>query len=83
MFGEPCNPPPKAKVLMWVWTYMYKENPLTRIDKSKAQGTYDDGKHNGVVILHCKAYIEHILEHHGWTQEFVKNKPVPMKSYPK
>ena len=33
--------------------------------------------------LHCTAYIEHIVEHHGWTHEFVKNKPVPMKSYPK
>ena len=33
--------------------------------------------------LHFKEYIEHIVEHHGWTHEFVKNKPIPMKSYPK
>ena len=36
MFGEPCDPPPGAKVLPWVWTYMYKENTLTGIDKPKA-----------------------------------------------
>ena len=33
--------------------------------------------------LHYTSYIEHIVENHGWTHEFVKNKPVPMKSYPK
>jgi len=33
--------------------------------------------------IHFKAYIEHIVEHQGWTHEFVTNKPVPMKSYPK
>ena len=51
MFGELCNLPPGAKVLPWAWNYMYKENPLTGIDKPKAQGTCDCGKCNGVVTL--------------------------------
>ena len=51
MFGEPYNPPPEAKVLPWVWTYMYKENLLTGINKPKARGTCDVGKRNGVVTL--------------------------------
>ena len=30
--------------------------------------------------LHCERYIEQIVEHHGWTKEFIRNKPVPLRS---
>ena len=30
--------------------------------------------------LHCERYIEQIVDHHGWTKEFIKNKAVPLRS---
>ena len=52
MFGEPCLPPPDKPVLPWVWTYLFKENPLTGIDEPKSRGTCDGStKRNGIVTL--------------------------------
>ena len=52
MFGTPIPPPPASKILPWVWTYLYKENPLTGEDEPKSRGTCDGGKRrNGTVTL--------------------------------
>ena len=51
MFGTLCEPPVGAKVLPWVWTYMFKENPQTFLPELKARGTCDGGKRNGIVTL--------------------------------
>ena len=52
MFAELCERPPNATVLPWVWTYLFKENPMTGIDEPKSRGTCDGSKHqNGIVTL--------------------------------
>ena len=55
MFGKPCYPPLGAKVLPWVWTYMYKENPKTGIEEAKARGTCNGGPRNGIITI-AKTY---------------------------
>ena len=43
MFGDPVPIKEWMTVLPWVWTYLYKEDPITAIDQAKAQGTCNGG----------------------------------------
>ena len=47
MFGKPILRPHNATVLLWVWNYMMKEDPLTGKPIYKAQGTCNGGKRCG------------------------------------
>ena len=54
MFGKPC-PRPSAEdtvVLPWVWTYLYKVDPVSLEDVEKSRGTCNGGsKHSKIVTL--------------------------------
>eukprot|EP00934_Nitzschia_sp_Nitz4_P003732 Nitzschia sp. Nitz4//scaffold38_size140716//78423//80572//NITZ4_003148-RA/size140716-snap-gene-0.165-mRNA-1//-1//CDS//3329550081//3722//frame0 len=52
MFGKPCPRPsdPAIIVLPWVWTYLYKLDPLTFKLIAKARGTCNGGKSHGQVV---------------------------------
>jgi hypothetical protein len=59
MFGEPCPRPPKhfnAVILPWVWTYLFKINPITLEDTEKSQGTCNGGAQHGKVITIAETY---------------------------
>ena len=54
MFGEPCLDPrwqgQLVTVLPWVWTYLYKVDPITLEDVEKSRGTYN-GNTKRIVTL--------------------------------
>ena len=59
MFGKPCPRPPYkslAIILPWVWTYLFKINPMTLDDDEKSRGTCNGGPHNGKVITIAETY---------------------------
>ena len=33
--------------------------------------------------LHCTRYIDHLINHHGWKNDYIKDHPTPMRSDPK
>jgi hypothetical protein len=51
MFGKPCPRPldPDVVVLPWVWTYLYKIDPVTLEDVEKSRGTCNGGTRHGKV----------------------------------
>ena len=53
MFGEPIARElvQMFKILTWVWTYIYKEDPATREFKPKARGTCNGSQRSGIVTL--------------------------------
>eukprot|EP00934_Nitzschia_sp_Nitz4_P000755 Nitzschia sp. Nitz4//scaffold72_size95085//6004//8247//NITZ4_004742-RA/size95085-processed-gene-0.2-mRNA-1//1//CDS//3329557321//755//frame0 len=59
MFGDPCPHPSDfglSVVLPWVWTYLYKLDPVTLELKPKARGTCNGGKRYGKVITFAETY---------------------------
>ena len=59
MFGEPI-PHPGDKhgltILPWVWTYLYKLDPVTLENIAKARGTCNGGKRFGKIITLSETY---------------------------
>ena len=53
MFGEPIARElvQMFKILTWVWTYIYKEDPATREFKPKARETCNGSQRSGIVTL--------------------------------
>jgi hypothetical protein len=52
MFGTPCPRPRKGSktvILPWVWTYLYKIDPIS-LDTAKSQGTFYGGSRHGKVV---------------------------------
>lgn len=41
MFGEPCSPPPNSVILPFVWTWLFKANPVTGEHEPKSRATAD------------------------------------------
>ena len=59
MFGKPIPRPPKdsnAVILPWVWTYLYKIDPVTLIDTEKSRGTCNGGQRHGKVVTLAETY---------------------------
>lgn len=58
MFGAPIPRPndPDTTVLPWVWTYLYKTDPLTLEQVPKARGTCNGGKRYGKVVTMADTY---------------------------
>eukprot|EP00980_Cylindrotheca_fusiformis_P020335 scaffold7349_cov135-Cylindrotheca_fusiformis.AAC.1 len=58
MFGTPVPRPadPSAVVLPWVWTYIYKTNPLTLKKVPKARGTCNGGPRHGKIVTLADTY---------------------------
>ncbi len=42
MFGQPCDKPKDAIVLPWIWSYLYKVDPILLQDVAKSRGTWKD-----------------------------------------
>ena len=58
MFGEPC---PRSRdagvvVLPWVWSYLYKIDPISIQDVAKSRGTCNGGPRHGKVITIAETY---------------------------
>ena len=59
MFGSPCPCPPKdskSVILPWVWTYLFKVDPLTLDDMEKSRGTCNGGPRHGKVVTLTETY---------------------------
>ena len=61
MFDTPCPPPPKDSktkyvVLPWVWTYLFKPDPITLEDMEKSHGTCNSGSCHGKIVMLAKTY---------------------------
>jgi hypothetical protein len=59
MFGQPCPRPlkgSKTAVIPWVWTYLYKINPITFKDTDKSSGTCNGGTRHGKVVTLAETY---------------------------
>jgi hypothetical protein len=58
MFGEPCPRPtdPETVILPWVWSYLYKLDPVSLEDVEKSRGTCNGGKRYGKVITIAETY---------------------------
>jgi hypothetical protein len=58
MFGEPCPRPldDDVVVLPWVWSYLYKIDPITIEDVAKSRGTCNGGPRHGKVITIAETY---------------------------
>jgi hypothetical protein len=58
MFGQPCPrpPDPKTVILPWVWTYLYKIDPMTLEDVEKSRGTCNGGTRYGKVVTLAETY---------------------------
>jgi hypothetical protein len=58
MFGEPCPRPldNDVVVLPWVWSYLYKIDPITIEDVAKSRGTCNGGPRHGKVITIAETY---------------------------
>ena len=50
MFGEPFQMEEWMTVIPWVWTYLYKEDPITSIESAKTRGTYNKGPQYGEAV---------------------------------
>ena len=58
MFGELVLMEEWMTGLPWVWTYLYKEDPLTALDEAKARGTYNRGPQYGEAVTLAETYAE-------------------------
>jgi Reverse transcriptase (RNA-dependent DNA polymerase) len=59
MFGAPIQHPPEPHnltVLPWVWTYLYKIDPVNLDPTAKARGTCNGGKRYGKIITLSETY---------------------------
>lgn len=56
MFGEPCTRPQGVTTLPWVWTYLYKPDPITFEPKAKARGTCNGGPRYGKVVTLAETF---------------------------
>jgi hypothetical protein len=58
MFGEPCPRPlnDDVVVLPWVWSYLYKIDPVLIEDVAKSRGTCNGGPRHGKVITIAETY---------------------------
>jgi hypothetical protein len=56
MFGTPCAKPKDAIVLPWVWSYLYKVDPVTLKDVGKSRGTCNGGQKHGKIITLAETY---------------------------
>jgi hypothetical protein len=58
MFGKPCPRPldPDVVVLPWVWTCLYKIDPVTLQDVEKSRGTCNGGTRHGKVVTLAVTY---------------------------
>jgi hypothetical protein len=58
MFGKPCPRPldPDVVVLPWVWTYLYKIDPVTLEDVEKSFLTCSGGTRHGKVVTLAETY---------------------------
>ena len=56
MFGQPIKMEDWMTVLPWVWTYLYKEDPITAIDEAKARGICNEGPQYGEAVTLAETY---------------------------
>ena len=56
MFGELVRMEDWMTVLPWVWTYLYKEDPVTVLEMGKARGTCNGGPQYGVAVTLAETY---------------------------
>ena len=56
MFGKPCPRTSTMTVLPWVWTYVFKTNPLTNEPEPKSRGTCNGGQRYGKVVTLEETY---------------------------
>ena len=56
MFGALVPIEDWMTVLPWVWTYLYKEDPITAIEQAKAQGTCNGGPRYDEVVTLAETY---------------------------
>jgi hypothetical protein len=56
MFGTPCEKPEGAIVLPWIWSYLYKVDPITLKDVAKSRGTCNGGQKHGKIITLAETY---------------------------
>lgn len=72
MFGKPCPRPPKGSntvILPWVWTYLFKLDPMTLEDIAKSRGTCNGGSRHGKVITLAETYaacVEQPIHRLSW-----------------
>lgn len=72
MFGTPCPRPSRDShivVLPWVWTYLFKIDPITMDDLAKSRGTCDGGARYGKIITLAETYaacVEQLVHHLSW-----------------
>ena len=64
MFGEPRPrpPDPDTVILPWVWTYLYKVDPITLEDVEKSRGTCNGGTRFGKVVTLAETYAACIVQ---------------------
>ena len=56
MFGQPIKMEDWMTVLPWVWTYLYKEDPVTALEMAKARGTCNGGPQYGAAVTLAETY---------------------------
>ena len=56
MFGDPVEEEQGMTILPWVWTYLYKEDPLTGIDIEKSRSICNGGARYGEAITLAETY---------------------------
>jgi Reverse transcriptase (RNA-dependent DNA polymerase) len=70
--SEACPRPPKGSntaVLTWVWTYLYKLDPITLEDLAKSRGTCNGGSGHGKVVTIAETYaacVEQPIHRLAW-----------------
>ena len=62
IFGDPVRMEEWMIVLPWVWTYLYKEDPITAIDEAKARGTCNGGPPYGEAVTLAETYAACVEE---------------------
>jgi len=62
MFGTPIPPEEHMTILRWVWTYLYKLDPVHFTDNPKSRGTCDGSSRNGYPVTLEETYAS-CLEH--------------------
>jgi hypothetical protein len=56
MFGAPIEKPEGAIVLPWIWSYLYKVDPISLQDVAKSRGTCNGGQKHGKIITLAETY---------------------------
>ena len=56
MFGDPVGMEDWMMVLPWVWTYLFKEDPITAIDQEEARGICNGGPQYGEAVTLAETY---------------------------